>query len=486
MKRFVSVIYCFLLAYLIIVGCTESRNGDNDDSGNSNQGLRMGLLQFRTQHNLQDNTCLPDDCYLMMEKEEDTVAWLDRLATISNMAVLHWDRAIPWLVFDENPPSGISRTDFYDGRIDNTLRSWINAFASHFEGMPSGYLAVSILNGQRDGLQPCRIDESRTAEVSGACPVLAPGTQIEFQYDPGSGPVTASFDLERSYTNFVMYLYDKLQPDYLALMVEVNWFKEMPAPCPANWDGLVQLYHQLYDTVRLEVDPQTKVFATLTYKELLGYDLETCHGPLAFEPCTGEPAPPSYADPDPETCYPLDLSALNDLDQGNRLEVLALSFYPDALLMDVADDNLVKLYPIDWNGVAECDFRAQATPYIDPAEALDRFNWTKPIAIAELGARSNRTVKFKEGYLYLPPADLTSQSFWLNHFLETASDRQFEFYVQSFSNDYESIGSWTVNTGVLDADFYSLLNNFAYMGIYDAQDLSKADVTEIWMHFLQM
>jgi hypothetical protein len=483
MKRLTSLIICFLLPSLIIVGCGGS--SDSGGGGNNDLGLRMGILQFITKHNLQDNTCLPDNCYLTLEEEEDTGTWLDQLESISNMAVLHWDRAIPWLVFDETPAPGASRSDFYDSRIDDGLRSWINTFADHFKRMSSGYLAVSILNGQRDGLQSCRIDEHQMVEVTSACPVLAPGTQIEFQYDPGSGPMTASFDLERSYTNFVMYLYDKLQPDYLALMVEVNWFKEMPAPCPANWDGLVQLYHHLYDTVRPEVDPRTKVFATLTYKELLGYDLETCHGPLAFEPCTGDPSPPAYADPDPETCYPLNLSPIDDLDQGNRLEVLALSFYPDALLMDVADDNLVKLYPEDWNGVDECDLRAQATPYLDPLEALDRFHWNKPIAIAELGARSNRTIKFKGGFLYQPPADFTSQSFWVNHFLEGARERAFEFYVQSYSNDFEPIGAWTVNMGVLDADLYSLLNTFAYMGIYDAQGSPKSGVTETWLDFLQ-
>jgi hypothetical protein len=483
MIRLASLIFYFLFPCLLMIGCGGGDSGGGDCCENNDHGLRMGLLQFRIKHNLQDDTCLPDDCFLTLEEDAEIEAWLDQLAASSNMAVLHWDQAIPWLSFDETPPPGVSRSDFYDGRIDGDLRRWINAFADHFTRMASGYLTVSILNGQRDGLQPCRIDENLTVEVPGACPVMAPGTQIEFQYDPGAGPVTASFDLERSYANFVMYLYDKLQPDYLALMVEVNLFKEMPAPCPANWDGLVQLYHQLYDTVRPEVDPRTKVFATLTLKELLGYDLETCHGQLAFEPCTGEPALPDYADPDPETCYPLDLDFLNDLDRGDRLEVLALSFYPDALLMDVADDNLVKLYPEDWNGVDECDFRAQAAPYIDPVGALDRLNWAKPIAIAELGARSNRTIKLEGGFLYLPPADLTSQSFWLNHFLENARNRHFEFYVQSFSNDYEPIGPWTANLGVLDANLYSTVNNFAYMGIYDTQGQPKAGTTEIWLDF---
>ncbi len=484
MKRLASLMICMLLLSLVISGCGD--NGDSGDGGeDGDHGLRMGLLQFRTKHNLRDSSCLPDNCYMTIEEEADTGSWLSRLEANSNMAVLHWDRAIPWLVFDETPPQGVGRSDFYDERMDDDLRSWINAFADHFKRMASGYLAVGILNGQRDGLQPCRIDDHQTAEVTGACPVLAPGTQIEFQYDPGSGPITASFDLERSYSNFVMYLYDKLQPDYLALMVEVNLFREMPAPCPANWNGLAQLYRQLYDTVRPEVDPRVKVFATLTYKELLGYDLETCHGPLTFEPCTGDPSPPAFADPDPGTCYPLDSSPIDDLNQGNRLEILALSFYPDALLMDVADDNLVKLYPEDWNGVDECDLRAQAAPYLDPIGALDRFRWAKPIAIAELGARSDRTTMFNGGFLYQPPSDVASQSFWLNHFLESAAERHFEFYVQSFADDYEPIGAWTVNMGVLDAELYNLLNAFAYMGIYDAQGSPKAGVTETWLNFLQ-
>jgi hypothetical protein len=45
--------------------------------------LRMGLLQFRTQHNLQDSTCLPDDCHFTMDEEADIDGWLDQLATIS-------------------------------------------------------------------------------------------------------------------------------------------------------------------------------------------------------------------------------------------------------------------------------------------------------------------------------------------------------------------------------------------------------------------
>jgi hypothetical protein len=154
--------------------------------------------------------------------------------------------------------------------------------------------------------------------------------------------------------------------------------------------------------------------------------------------------------------------------------------------MDVADDNLVELYPEDWNGVDGCLYRAPALPYLDPAATLDRFHWTKPIANAVLGARSNRTIHLNGGFSVQPPADLTSQAFWLEHFLATAHARDFEFYVQSFLNDFEAIGLWTTQMGVLDTYVYSLFNNFAYMGIYDAQGAPKPGVTEVWMRFLQM
>lgn len=121
----------------------------------------MGLLQFRIQHNLQDDSCAArGDCFYTIEEEDQTAAWLAQIAADSDLAVLHWDRAATWLAFDVDP-----------------------------------------------------------------------GTVIDFQYDPGSGPAMASFDLERSYRNFVLYLYAKLQPDYFAIMIEVNMFK---AFCPGS------------------------------------------------------------------------------------------------------------------------------------------------------------------------------------------------------------------------------------------------------------
>lgn len=391
MKRLSDLLWVFLLLSIFVFGC--GGGGGGSDGNDDPFKLLMGMLQFRIRHNLQDDSCLArGDCFYAIEEEDQTAAWLAKIAADSDLAVLHWDRAVPWPAFDADPPMGTSRTEFFDARMDDKLRSWINAFAAHFASLPYSYLAVGPLHGLRDKLERCRINEDLEVEITDACPDVDPGTVIQFQYDPGTGPVMASFDLERSYRNFVLYLYDKLRPDYFAIMIEVNMYKTF---CPAKWSGLVDLYRTIYDSVRAEVDSETIVFATVVLQDLLNYEVEQCYGALAFEACVADPGPPNYPDPDPITCYPLDLSAIMDLDQGDRLEILALSFYPDNLLMAVSEnDNLLFAYPEDWDETSDCLMRAQLPPFLDPIAALDRFNWSKAMAIAELGARSCQTLQF--------------------------------------------------------------------------------------------
>jgi hypothetical protein len=483
-KRLRALAGVFLLALIFAFGC-----GGGGSSGGNTEPFKplMGMLQFRIRHNLQDDSCLArGDCFLTIEEDDQTAAWLTQITADSDLAVLHWDRAIPWLAFDADPPAGTSRTEFYDARIDDRLRSWINAFATHFASLPYSYLAVTPLHGMRDRLERCRIDENLEVEITDTCPDADPGTVIQFQYDPGGGPITASFDLERSYRNFVLYLYDKLRPDYFAVMIEVNLYKTL---CPAKWNGLVDLYRMLYDTVRAVADSHTKVFATVVFQELLDYDVEQCHGALAFEACAGAPSPPAYPDPDPLTCYPLDLSAITDLDQGGRLEILALSFYPDNLLMAVSEnDNLIFAYPEDWDEISGCLMRAQLPPFLDPIAALDRINWRKPVAIAELGARFCRTLQIiddgQNRFIVQLPGDVTSQAFWLDHFLESAAQRGFEFYVQVYRDDYEPLGLWTARQGVLPENLYNVNNAFPCMGLYDVNGQVKDGITEIWQNAL--
>jgi hypothetical protein len=487
MKRLSIFLWVSLLLSILVSGCGGGGGSGGNDGNADPFELLMGMLQFRILHNLQDDSCLGrGDCFYSIEEEDQIAAWLDKIAADSDLAVLHWDRAVPWLAFDEDPPPGTSRTDFFDARIDAKLLSWINAFAAHFASLPYSYLAVTPLHGLRNKLERCRIDEDLEVEITDDCPDVGPGTVIDFQYDPGTGPVMASFDLERSYRNFVLYLYEKLRPDYFAIMIEVNMYKDF---CPAKWSGLVDLYRSIYDTVRAEVDSQTKVFATVTFQNLLDYDIEQCFGPLAFEACVGPPSPPAYPDPDPLTCYPLDLSAVTDLDQGGRLEILALSFYPDNLLMATSqNENLLYAYAEDWDEVSDCLMRAPLPPFLDPVAALDRFNWSKPIAIAELGGRSCQTLQFVDDginrFIIQPPGDLTSQAFWLDHFLESARKRKFEFYVQVFRDDYLPIGLWAERQGVLSEDLYNVSNIFACMGLYDVNGQAKAGITDLWRNAL--
>ena len=486
MKRLNVPAWIFLLLLIFVLSCSSGGGGGSDGADNPYE-LLMGILQFRIRHNLQDDSCVAlNDCFYSIEEEDQIASWLAQIAVDSDLAVLHWDRAVPWLAFDADPPWGTNRTQFFDARIDDTLRSWINAFAAHFASLPYSYLAVTPLHGLRDKLERCRINEDLEVEITDACPDAGPGTVIQFQYDPGSGPVSASFNLERSYRNFVLYLYDKLRPDYFAIMIEVNMYK---AFCPAKWSGLVDLYRSIYDTVRAGVDPRTKVFATVVFQDLLDYEVERCYGALAFEACVGAPGPPAYPDPDPLTCFPLDLSAITDLDQGGRLEILALSFYPDSLLMAVSGiDNLLYAYAEDWDEISDCLTRAQLPPFLDPIAALDRFGWSKPVAIAELGARSCRTLQFVDDginrFIIQPPGDYTSQAFWLDHFLESARQRRFEFYVQVYRDDYYPIGLWAERQGVLPEDLYNVNNIFPCMGLYDDSGQPKPGITEIWKNAL--
>ena len=481
MKNLTTLV-CLLLL-IIVSGCP----GCGGDSDNDTPKPLMGLLQFRIRHNLQDDSCLArNDCFFSIEEEDETAWWLAQIAADSNLAVLHWDRAVPWLAFDEDPPAGTSRAEFFDARIDDRLRSWIDAFVIHFASLPYSYLTVTPLHGLRNKLERCRINEDLEVEITDDCPDAGPGTVIQFQYDPGTGMETASFDLERSYRNFVLYLYEKLRPDYFAIMIETNLFKTF---CPTKWNGLVDLYRSIYDTVRAEVDPQTKVFTTGVFQDLLDYEVEQCFGALAFEACVGDPSPPDYPDPDPITCYPLDLSAITDLDQGDRLEILALSFYPDSLLMAVAEiDNLLYTYPEDWDGTGNCQMRTQLPPFLDPMAALDRFNWSKPVAIAELGARSCRTLQFFDDgvnrFIIQPAGDPTSQAFWLDHFLAGAKERQFEFYVQVFRDDYYPLGLWTVRQSVLPEDLFNVNNTFTCMGLYNDNGQVKDGIIDIWQDAL--
>ncbi|MBK7951475.1 MAG: hypothetical protein IPK00_22595 [Deltaproteobacteria bacterium] len=322
----------------------------------------FGLLQFKIEHNLETPACLATgSCFLRLEEEADPAGWLSQIRAASDLATLHWDRAVPWLVFDVDPPPGSDRVAYYDARLDAPTVAWLDAFAAQFAAMEPGYLAVSLLDGERDRLSALHLGAGVERRFTTRCPDFTPGSQITV--DPGTGPV--AFDLARSYRNFVLYLARKLGPDYLALMVEVNLIGRT---CPTRAAGLYSLYRWLHDQVEAELGSGPRLFATLTLPELLAYDHAACHPTAAFTTCGGPPAPPA-APASIAACYPVDRSAIDALEQGGRLDVLALSFYPDGLEMRRVASETPELRAFsvaDWNAGGACLARRTLAEPIDP------------------------------------------------------------------------------------------------------------------------
>ena len=140
--------------------------------------------------------------------------------------------------------------------------------------------------GKQDRLAPLHLGPGEERSFATRCPAFSPGTQVTI--DPGSGPQT--FDLARSYRNFVLYLARKLSPDYLALMVEANLIE---ANCPARAAELYALYRTLHDEVEVEAElgAAPLLFATLSLPPLLAYDRAACYPSAGFSPCAGAPVP---------------------------------------------------------------------------------------------------------------------------------------------------------------------------------------------------
>ena len=260
-----------------------------------------------------------------------------------------------------------------------------------------------------------------TMDIAGQGPDFSPGVQIPVSVDG----VPMSFDLERSYGNFVTYLAKKLGPDELALMVELNLIEVM---CPTRVQGLYQLYRDLYDRVRSELGPQPRLFATLSYPVLLGYAFESCYPAATFGSCALPPPDPG-ASAGPAACYPASSSTLAALSAGSRLDVLALSFYPDSLDMDAAGAGQARteVYSLDaWNAAQAC-LAHEAWPVPeDPLAALDALGWSGPVVINEAGRHSRVPARSSSAWSRspgtVPPRRRILLAFSTSHELLTAKE----------------------------------------------------------------
>jgi hypothetical protein len=450
------------------------------DAPDAPPATRQGFLQFRVRHNLQDPSCDPD-CHMELEDRAGAPAFLARIRQHSDLAVLHWDGPIPWLAFAEAPPEGADPIAFHDARLDAEQKAWIDAFADHFAAMDAGYLAVSILSGARDRYQPLRLDADTIVALGDTCPPFEPGTTITVPAAAPGAPADASFDLLDAYARFVAFLCARLAPDHVALLVEVNLFRKA---CPERWPGMVAFYRALHDRIRAAAGPGVPLFATLTVPELLAWDEKACFD-LAFSPCS-VPAHADYPAPDPAACFPLDPDVLRDLDEGGRLDVLALSLYADSLSMAPPglDPPVLEVSPSDRPEADGCWMHAPYGPFVDPLAAIDRLGWTKPVAIAEWSARSCPTLAYlpidDAHWWARPDGRPDTQRFWMSHVLSWARARNAPFAVWSFLEDYDPLPRWLIDWGIVDWWTFSSINIWPCSGLLDADGEPKPGLAGAW------
>jgi len=134
---------------------------------------------------------------------------------------------------------------------------------------------------------------------------------------------------------------------------------------------------------------EPRLFATITYLDILKYDLDRCTGGPQAESCDGPVGDPSYGSLDPMECYKIDLSPVKALDEGGRMDLLAFSAYPDGLLMSVpGGPDAAEFHPPTSSGPEDCQNRLVMSSVVDPWDQLDRLDWDKPLAISETSSRS--------------------------------------------------------------------------------------------------
>jgi hypothetical protein len=496
-----AILVLFSLLFVSITACSEtdtdspppdSVNPSTDadaerpdsnavDSTESENEPYFGFLQLRVENNATDDSCRQtNSCQIRANKDESVRQWLSRVREDSNLGVLHWNRPIPYEAFATSPEDEENITAFYDSKIPPALLDWIEAFQSHFRKQQETFLQVSALDGPR--LRPAKqyVSRSQGAQIaSEECPKLNPNSSFEIETKDGE-PETINF--QDTYANFLKYLYQKLKPDNFALVVEANLYKKH---CPNRWQGFVELYHETYEDLRDVTGSATRLFATFTYSDILGYDLQRCTGGLKSIGCGRAPGESPYPTRTPGECYHIDPTPIEDFNRGDHLDMLGLSLYPDGLLMRVPDGpKAFEVHSLDSEGPGDCQSKLVMPEVINPWKQLDRLDWDKPIAITETSSRSCTVWQWFENEsgetgLFRLPASLTTQKFWLRKAVYAAKAHDMKFMVQSLYEDFPPIGRSFLQSFENPTSF-NAINLWACSGFYTRDNRQKQQLFEIW------
>jgi hypothetical protein len=428
----------------------------------------QGMLQLRITHNMAEPGCLElANCQLEMEvPASETPSWVEALTQYGNMPVLHWDRPMPWIAFSEDPIG--DPVEFYNARMPTELREYVDAYAGAFS-IGGGYLALTPLSGTRRAVKPHFVVGGEVP-VGEDCDSMVP-SQV-FSVDLMGNAEPQDFTLGSTYLNFVRYMYARLQPAYLALGIEVNLYEENCKEHPGAFEDFATLYRWVYDKLR-EDGLQIPIFATFTLVELMGFDEENCQGPGDFAAC-GSPRP-DLAIPDPIACFPVHRSSVDVLDEDDRLDILAFSYYPDLLNSNVENDAMI-MQSGDSNGDGACVGMIHLADVPDPLEHLDLLGWDKPMAFAEIGAHSCPVPVYFPGdvpFVLVLPGSPTRQAHYISTILEAATTQQMPFVVNAFLNDFLPMLPFVAREELLPAPVVALFNAFSCMGLRDVEGNPK-------------
>ncbi|MBP7736988.1 MAG: hypothetical protein KA369_13505 [Spirochaetes bacterium] len=172
----------------------------------------------------------------------DRIEWVyDRIRTDADLMAHHFDNGIPWDQALAGTPYPSKVTDDWYFRKSHT---------------PAGhklYVAVTPINGMRDGLAPLWNATGDNQPLT--------GTDWESR-------TFNSTEVKIAYLYYCRSVIDYFNPDYIAVGVEVNLVKKL---IPAQWDAYLELQGETYAALKA-LYPNLPIFVTLTGIDLVeGY-----------------------------------------------------------------------------------------------------------------------------------------------------------------------------------------------------------------------
>lgn len=168
-------------------------------------------------------------------------------------------------------------------------------------------------------------------------------------------------------------------------------------------------------------------------------------------------------------------------DKNNRLDILALSYYPDRLNTNVEGD-VIMMQSADSGKDGEC--LAVSHLYdVPPLEHLGLLGWDKAMAFAEIGAHSCTVPIYfpalnpgDNPFLLVLPGSISRQAHHLSKIMDAAGAHKMPFVVNAFLNDFLPVLPAVAQEELLPPSIVALVNAFSCMGLRDVGGTPKTEL----------